>query len=233
MASGDATPDLRVFIVDDHPVVRDGLRLLLARAGGFRVVGDAATAREGVLGVIATRPDIVIVEAVLRDGTGVDVIRTIRAQRPDTRCLVLTAFPGQEAFYDAIRSGATGYIAKDVTSSEIVDAVRQVAFGRRVLRWDHAVSRPHTAQPSTPELHGRPSGDPLVALTDQERRILSLVTDGMTNREIATALFLAEKTVRNYVSSLLAKLNAKNRTQLAAYVVERGRGAVLAGSDAR
>lgn len=226
MTRDDGPRDLRVFIADDHPVVRDGLRLLLVRAGGFQVVGDASTVAAALRGATETTPDVVVVEAVLRDGTGLDVIRMIRARSPDTKCLVLTAFPGQEAFYEAIKSGATGYIAKDVTSTEIVDAIRQVAFGRRVLRWDHAPIGPRSDQRGL-QLDARPSRDPLVSLSDQDLRILELVTDGLTNREIAGVLFLAEKTVRNYVSSLLSKLNVRNRTQLAAYVAERGRSTVL------
>lgn len=202
----------RVFIVDDHQVVREGVRWTLESAGGFEVVGEAGTFSEGLRGISRCAPDVAVVDVRLPGGDGVQLVREVRSRDPRTRCLMLTAFPEEEAFVQSIVAGAAGYVGKDVTPDQLLAAVRAVAAGRSVLKWDEMVTLRERAR-------GMPADDEFLAeLTEQERRILDLVAEGLTNREIAQRLFLAEKTVRNYVSSVLAKLGMKNRTQVAAYV---------------
>jgi DNA-binding NarL/FixJ family response regulator len=207
---------IRVFLVDDHEVVRRGLRELLSMESGLEVVGDAGTATEGVAGILRTRPDVVLLDGRLPDGSGIEVCRTVRAALPDTRALVLTSYDDDETLFNAIAAGASGYLLKEVSGTDLVDAVRRVAAGQSLL--DPSL----TARVLARMRNGATVTDELAKLTDQERRIVVLVGEGMTNRQIAERLGLAEKTVKNHVSRLLAKLGLERRTQAAVLVAKLG-----------
>lgn len=210
-----ATQPVRIVLVDDHGVVREGVRKVLVAAGGFEVVGEAGTAADAIRRVDDTLPDVVVVDVRLPDGDGIEVVREIRSRHPEINCIMLTSFSDEQAFYHAAMAGAAGFLIKDAPTARIVDAVRRVAAGERLVNEAVIDDLRQRARTLPPE-------DQFLAdLTPQERRILAFVTDGLTNREIADELALAEKTVRNYVSNILGKLGMKNRTQLAAYVAER------------
>ena len=206
-----ANAPIRVFLLDDHEVVRSGVRALLESSDGIEVAGEAATAAEALARVGPTTPDVAILDVQLPDGSGVEVCRTIRSEHPSVRCLMLTSFADDEALFDAILAGASGYLLKQVRGTDIVDAVRRVAAGQSLL---------------DPTLTGRilermrqpPAEDERLArLTGQERKILALIAEGLSNREIAGRMFLAEKTVKNYVSNMLSKLDMQRRTQAAVF----------------
>ncbi|MGZ4452717.1 MAG: response regulator [Nocardioides sp.] len=217
MTSQPATP-IRVFLLDDHEVVRHGIRNLLEDAGGFVVVGESGSAQEAKRLIPAMRPDVAILDGQLPDGSGIDVCRDVRSQDPTIAALILTSFDDDEALFAAIMAGAAGYVLKQVRNSDLVETVRQVAAGRSML--DPAV----TAQVLDRVRNG-PTTDPLLdRLTAHQQRILDLLGEGMTNRQIATAMSLAEKTVKNYVSSLLAKLGLESRTQAAILVTRSHAG---------
>jgi two-component system response regulator DevR len=201
---------VRVFLVDDHEVVRRGVADLLGAEPDLEVVGEAGTAREAVARVPALAPDVVVLDVRLPDGDGVTVCRELRSRMPDLAVLMLTSFADDEALYDAILAGAAGYVLKQVRGTELVDAIRTVATGGSTLD-------PRAAAQVMERLRAgaQPREDPLAALTDQERRILALIGQGMTNRQIGAELFLAEKTIKNYVSSILAKLGMTRRVQAA------------------
>jgi two-component system, NarL family, response regulator DevR len=200
----------RVVLVDDHEIVRRGLKELL-QDEGFEVVGEAGTAADALIRVRALRPDVAILDARLPDGSGIDVCRDLRSADPSIACLILTSYDDDDALFAAIMAGAAGYVLKQVHGTDLVDAIRRVAAGQSLL--DPAV----TAR-VLERLREGPRRDPrLASLTDQERRVLDLVAEGLTNRQIGTRLGLAEKTVKNYVSSLLAKLGLASRTQAAIY----------------
>jgi DNA-binding NarL/FixJ family response regulator len=200
----------RVFLLDDHEVVRRGLRELLESEDDIEVVGGASTAEEALGRIPATSPDVAVLDVRLPDGNGVEVCREIRDRRPGIQCLMLTSFADDEALFSAIMAGAAGYVLKQVKGSELVDAVRRVARGESLL--DPAV----TAR-VLERLRRRPEDDELAGLTDQERKILDLISEGLTNRQIGDRMYLAEKTVKNYVSNVLAKLGMTRRTEAAAY----------------
>src|SRR3954470_5495086 len=200
---------IRVFLLDDHEVVRRGLADLLTAAGDIEVVGESGSAQEATRRIPALRPDVAILDGRLPDGSGIDVCRDIRSVDPSIKGLILTSFEDDEALFAAIMAGAAGYVLKQIRGTDLVDAVRRVAAGQSLL--DPAVTQRVLERIRHP--HQEP--DELRRLTDQERRILALIAEGMTNREIAGKLFLAEKTVKNYVSSLLAKLGLERRTQAA------------------
>lgn len=204
----------RVFLVDDHEVVRAGVRALLEDAGGFDVVGEAATVPQGLQGIVRTAPDVAIVDVRLPGGNGIELIREVRSRNPDTRCLMLTSFPDEDAFYQSVVAGAAGYVVKDVLQDELIDAVTQVAEGESLLHREMVDELRERAVDLPPD------DEFLADLTGQEQRILKLVAVGLTNREIAEQLSLAEKTVRNYMSNVLSKLGMKNRTEVAAYVAQ-------------
>ena len=200
---------IRVFLLDDHEVVRRGLRDLLESAD-FEVVGEAGTVAQAVARIPALRPDVCVLDARLPDGSGIDVCRDVRSIDPTIRALILTSYDDDEALFAAIMAGAAGYVLKQVGGDDLIDAIRHVAAGRSLL--DPAVTtrvleRMRTGASDQPE--------ELATLTDQERKILALIAEGMTNRQIGERMFLAEKTVKNYVSSLLAKLGLERRTQAA------------------
>ena len=203
---------IRVFLLDDHEVVRRGVRDLLESDGHIAVVGEASTVAEALARVPAVRPDVAVLDVRLPDGDGVTVCRELRSLFPDLACLMLTSFADDEALFDAILAGAAGYVLKQVRGSDIIGAVRTLAAGGSLLD-------PVTTARVMQRLRERAvADDPLEALTDQERRILDLIGEGLTNRQIGERMFLAEKTVKNYVSNVLAKLGMERRTQAAAFV---------------
>jgi two-component system, NarL family, response regulator DevR len=200
---------IRVFLLDDHEVVRHGLRELLQRDGDIEVVGESGSAPEAARRIPALRPDVAILDARLPDGNGIDVCRDVRAVDPTIKGLILTSYEDDEALFAAIMAGAAGYVLKQIRGTDLVDAVRRVAAGQSLL--DPAV----TQRVLERIRNGVEEPRELKSLTEQERRILVHVAEGLTNREIAAKMFLAEKTVKNYVSSLLAKLGLERRTQAA------------------
>jgi len=203
----------RVFLLDDHELVRRGVRDLLSAEPDIVVVGEAATGDEALRRIPATTPDVAVLDVRLgeEDGgiTGVQVCREIRSSCPDVACVMLTSYADDEALFASIMAGAAGYVLKQIRGSDLVHAIRRVAHGESLL--DPAVTARVLQRLRTP------LADPLAALTPQERRILDLITEGMTNRQIGDELFLAEKTVKNYVSHLLTKLGMQRRTEAAAY----------------
>lgn len=202
---------IRVFLLDDHEIVRTGLRALLEADADFTVVGEAATAAEALDRVPPTRPTIALLDVRLPDGSGIEVCREIRSATPEVACVMLTSYADDEALVAAIMAGAAGYVLKQVGSNSLLDDLRKVADGQSLL--DPAL----TEQVIRRLAEGRDSDPLLASLTPQERRILDLVAEGQTNRQIAEHLYLAEKTVKNYVSNLLTKLGMERRTQAATY----------------
>ena len=200
---------IRVFLLDDHEVVRRGLADLLQADGDIEVVGESGSAPEAARRIPALRPDVAILDARLPDGNGIDVCRDVRAVDPSIKGLILTSFEDDEALFAAIMAGAAGYVLKQIRGTDLVDAVRRVAAGQSLL--DPAVTQRVLERIRS----GVEQPRELKSLTEQERRILEYVAEGLTNREIAGRMFLAEKTIKNYVSSLLAKLGLERRTQAA------------------
>jgi len=200
---------IRVYLLDDHEVVRHGLRDLLEREGDIEVVGESGSAVDAEHRIPALRPDVAVLDARLPDGSGIDVCRGIRSVDPTIQALILTSYEDDEALFSAIMAGAAGYVLKQIRGTDLVDAVRRVAAGQSLL--DPSV----TARVLDRIRRGPEQPDEFKGLTEQERRILALVAEGLTNREIAERMFLSEKTVKNYVSSLLAKLGLERRTQAA------------------
>ena len=209
----DPTPKLRVFLLDDHELVRRGVRELLEGEGDIEVVGEASSAAEALARVPAVRPDVAVLDVRLPDGDGVTVCRDLRSQFPDLACLMLTSFSDDEALMGAVMAGAAGYVLKDIRGGDLVGAVRTVAAGGSLL---DARSTAHVMS----RLREKQVADPLDVLTEQERRILDLIGEGLTNRQIGERMFLAEKTVKNYVSNLLSKLGLQRRTQAAVLATE-------------
>lgn len=199
---------IRLFLLDDHEIVRRGLRDLF-ESEGMVVVGESASAVEASSRIPALHPQIAILDGRLPDGSGIEVCRTIRSIDPSINVVILTSYDDDDALFAAIMAGAAGYVLKEVSSTALIDAVRQVASGRSLL--DPAV----TQRVLERIRHGQDDARELDQLTDQERKILELIAEGLTNRQIAERLFLAEKTVKNYVSSVLAKLGLERRTQAA------------------
>jgi len=210
----DDSPDLRVFLLDDHEIVRRGIADLLEAEPGITVVGEAGTAGEALRRIPAAQPDVAVLDARLPDGSGIDVCRDIRSTLPSVRCLILTSYDDEDAVFAAVMAGASGYLLKQIRGTSLVDAIRQVAAGKSLL--DPAV----TERLLIRLREGTPRDERLASLTDREREILALIADGLTNKEIGERLFLAEKTVKNYVSGLLAKLGMQRRTQAAVYGAE-------------
>lgn len=207
-------PKIRIFLLDDHEIVRTGLRSLLESEEDFVIVGEASTAAEARDRIPPTRPDVALLDVRLPDGSGIEVCRDIRSSEPDISCIMLTSYADDEALFAAVMAGASGYVLKQVGGSSLVDDVRRVAAGQSLLD-------PTLVDRITKRMHDGLVDDPLLAsLTPRERRILDLVAEGQTNRQIATTLFLAEKTVKNYVSNLLAKLGMERRTQAASYATK-------------
>jgi two-component system response regulator DevR len=202
---------ISVFLLDDHEVVRRGVRNILEAEADIEVVGEASTSASALARVTALRPDVAVLDVRLPDGDGVSVCREIRSTLPDTACLMLTSYGDDQALLGAIMAGAAGYVLKQAPAEELVGAVRAVAAGRSTLD-------PISAERVMARLRERLTAvDPLSALTDQEKRILELLAEGLTNRQIAERMSLAEKTAKNYVSSVLSKLGMQRRSQAAAF----------------
>jgi DNA-binding NarL/FixJ family response regulator len=200
----------RVFLLDDHEIVRRGLRELLEQEPDLDVVGEGGTAEEALGRIPATHPDVAVLDVRLPDGDGVEVCREIRSRHPEINCLMLTSFSDDEALLSAIMAGASGYLLKQVKGTDLVDAIRRVAAGESLLD-------PSMTARVLEHLRAPVEKDELAGLTDQERRVLDLVAEGLTNRQIGERMFLAEKTVKNYVSNLLSKLGMNRRSEAAAY----------------
>jgi two-component system response regulator DevR len=210
---------IKVFLVDDHEVVRRGVADLLDEEDDLTVIGQAASVSQALARIPALRPDVVVLDVRLPDGNGVELCRELRSMLPGLNCLMLTSFTDEQAMLNAILAGADGYVIKDIKGMQLVEAVRQVGTGRSLLD-NRAVAALMARLRTTVAKPG-----PLAGLTDQERTLLDLIGEGLTNRQIAERMFLAEKTVKNYVSRLLAKLGMERRTQAAVLVTELRDGA--------
>ena len=209
--------DVRILLVDDHEVVREGLRALLVRRAEFQVVAQAGSVAESILEAKRTRPDVVVMDVRLPDGSGIEACREIRESLPDTKVIILTSYADDDAVFASILAGASGYVLKQTRGRAVVDAIAAVARGESLL--DPAVTRKvieRLREGKTPK-----GDDPLDALNDRERSILQLIAQGKTNKEIAAEVFLSDKTVKNYVSSILTKLNLRRRSEAAAYIARR------------
>lgn len=205
---------VKVFLVDDHEVVRRGLIDLLGADPELDVVGEAGSVAEAMARIPAACPDVAVLDVRLPDGNGIELCRDLLSRMPDLRCLILTSYTSDEAMLDAILAGASGYVVKDIKGMELARAVKDVGAGRSLLDNRAAAALMAKLRGET-EKH-----DPLSGLTDQERTLLSLLSEGLTNKQIADRMFLAEKTVKNYVSRLLAKLGMERRTQAAVFATE-------------
>ncbi len=205
----EASAKIRVYLLDDHEVVRQGLRALLESAGDIEVVGESGSAVDASNRIPALRPDVAVLDARLPDGSGIEVCRTVRAVDPTISALILTSYDDDEALFAAIMAGAAGYVLKEIKGSDLVSAIRQVAAGNSLIdptltaRVLERVRHPPTTAPE------------LAELTEQELKLLGYIAEGLTNRQIGERMYLAEKTVKNYVSSILAKLGLERRTQAA------------------
>ena len=217
----DAATPIRVFLLDDHEVVRQGLRALLESGGDIVVVGESGLAQEAAARIPALRPDVAVLDARLPDGSGIEVCRTVRGVDPSIKALILTSYDDDEALFAAIMAGAAGYVLKEITGQDLVGAVHQVAAGNSLI--DPAL----TARVLERVRNGPGTAPELAGLTEQELKLLALIAEGLTNRQIGERMFLAEKTVKNYVSSILAKLGLERRTQAAVLASK------LLGPDAR
>lgn len=205
---------VKVFLVDDHEVVRRGLIDLLGADLELDVVGEAGSVAEAMVRIPATNPDVAVLDVRLPDGNGIELCRDLLSRMPDLRCLILTSYTSDEAMLDAILAGASGYVVKDIKGMELARAVKDVGAGRSLLDNRAAAALMAKLRGAT-ETH-----DPLSGLTEQERTLLGLLSEGLTNKQIADRMFLAEKTVKNYVSRLLAKLGMERRTQAAVFATE-------------
>ena len=205
---------IRVFLMDDHEIVRRGVRDLLETEPDITVVGEAGTAASALARIPALSPDVAVLDVRLPDGDGVSVCRDIRSAMPQVACLMLTSFSGDDALFDAIMAGAAGYVMKQIRGSDLIGAIRTVAAGGSLLD-------PGAASKVMARMRDQAArADPLAGLSPQERKILELIGEGLTNRQIGERMFLAEKTVKNYVSGLFAKLGMERRTQAAAYAAK-------------
>ena len=212
------TDRIRVFLLDDHEVVRRGLHDLLESEGDIEIVGESGSAREATARIPALRPDVAVLDARLPDGSGIDVCRDVRSTDPSIKALILTSYDDDEALFAAIMAGAAGYVLKQIGAGDLVDSVRRVAAGQSLIDpqlMAKVLERVRSGPPQHEELAG---------LTEQERKILALIAEGMTNRQIGERLYLAEKTVKNYVSSILSKLGLERRTQAAVLASKLLRG---------
>jgi len=210
---------IRVFLLDDHEMVREGIRSLLESDDDIEVVGQAATVAEALWRIPQDQPDVAILDVRLEDGSGIEVCREVRSTNPSIVCLMLTSFADDEALYASVMAGAAGYVLKQIRARDLIEDVKKVAGGgslmdpRAVARVVERITRP-------PE-----SSSALSALSPQEHRLLELIAEGMTNRQIAETMFLAEKTIKNYVTGLLSKLNVTNRTEAAIFATKLNTGA--------
>ncbi|MFF2200412.1 response regulator [Streptomyces sp. NPDC058145] len=212
MADGERGSPIRVFLLDDHEVVRRGVRDLLTDEPDIEVIGEAGTVEQALVRVPALRPQVAVLDVRLPDGDGVSVCRELRSRMPELACLMLTSFDDEEALLDSIMAGASGYVLKQIQGSDLVSAVRTVARGQSLLD-PSATTKLMARLRGGPQQHEEP--DELPGLTDREREILALIGEGLTNRQIGQRLYLAEKTVKNHISRLLAKLGVERRIQAA------------------
>jgi two-component system response regulator DevR len=200
---------IRVYLLDDHEVVRQGLRYLLESAGDIEIVGESGSAVDATARIPALRPHVAVLDGRLPDGSGIEVCRAVRAVDPTIQALILTSYDDDEALFAAIMAGAAGYVLKEIKGTDLIGAVRQVAAGNSLIdptltaRVLERVRNPSTTAPE------------LAELTEQELKLLGYIAEGLTNRQIGEQMFLAEKTIKNYVSSILAKLGLERRTQAA------------------
>jgi two-component system, NarL family, response regulator DevR len=206
---GESSSGIRVFLLDDHEVVRHGLRALLESAGDIVVVGESGLAVEAVSRIPAAHADVAVLDARLPDGSGIEVCRSVRAVDSHVRALILTSYDDDDALFAAIMAGASGYVLKEIAGQDLVGAVRQVAAGNSLI--DPSL----TARVLDRVRNGPATVPELADLTEQELKLLALIAEGLTNRQIGERMFLAEKTVKNYVSSILSKLGLERRTQAA------------------
>jgi two-component system response regulator DevR len=213
------SPKVRVYLLDDHEIVRQGIRTFLEAAGDIEVVGESGSAVDAANRIPALKPDVAVLDARLPDGSGIEVCRTVRSVDPSINALILTSYDDDEALFSAIMAGASGYVLKEIKSSDLLSAIRHVASGQSLIdpaltaRVLERVRNPVTKPPE------------LAELTDQEMQLLEYIAEGMTNRQIGERMYLAEKTVKNYVSSVLSKLGVERRTQaavLAARLLDKG-----------
>jgi DNA-binding NarL/FixJ family response regulator len=211
---------LRLLIVDDHEVVREGLRSLLNRREGITVVGDAGSVATAIEEAARLRPDVVIMDVRLPDGSGVEACREIRQENPDTKVIMLTSYADDEAVFASILAGAAGYLLKQTRGQALAEAIEAVSQGGSLL--DPAVTQKVLERVRS--LGGRRPDDSLASLSEQEQKILLLIAEGKTNKEIAEEIFLSDKTVKNYVSSILSKLNLRRRAEAAAFIARKGLG---------
>lgn len=202
---------VRVYLLDDHELVRRGLRDLLSAEPDIEIVGESGSAVRATQEIVELAPDVAVLDGRLPDGSGIEVCRDVRAANPDVRALILTSYDDDDALFAAIMAGADGYVLKQIAGTDLVDGIRRIAAGQSLLD-PSLVSR---VMQRLREPQRDPQAEQLAALTERERHILDLISDGLTNRQIGEELFLAEKTVKNYVSSLLAKLGVERRTQAA------------------
>jgi two-component system response regulator DevR len=209
--------ETRILIVDDHEVVREGLRALLNRKEGLAVVGDAGSVEQAVTEAARTKPDVIIMDVRLPDGSGIEACREIRQAHPETRVIMLTSYADEDAVFASILAGAAGYLLKQTRGNALADAISSVMRGESLL--DPAVTQKVLERVRTSGQRGE--DDPLSALTDQEHKILALIAEGKTNKEIADEVFLSDKTVKNYVSNILSKLNLRRRSEAAAFIARR------------
>ncbi|NEM90064.1 response regulator [Galbitalea soli] len=206
---------IRVFLVDDHEVVRRGIAELLGAEDDIEIVGEAGTAAQARARIAAVRPDVAVLDVRLPDGSGIDVCRALQVAAPDTHSLILTAYDDDQALYAAVIAGAKGYVLKDVRGSGLVEAIRRVSQG-------HSLLDPALRRRAVENMRDETGEDPrLAALSLRERQVLALIAQGLTNRQIGEKMSLAEKTVKNYVSSLLSKLGLQRRTQAVALQLDR------------
>jgi two-component system, NarL family, response regulator DevR len=218
MSESAANSKITVFLLDDHEVVRRGVRDLLDASGEIDVIGEASTAEEALSRIPAVRPQVAVLDVRLPDGNGVEVCRSIRSDHPEIACLMLTSYSDDEALFEAIMAGAAGYVLKQIRGNDLVAAVKHVATGASLL--DPALVGRVIARLRNPPQEDERLG----RLSDQERRILDLIAQGMTNRQIANELHLAEKTIKNYVSNLLMKLGMERRTEAAVFAARLSDG---------
>ena len=209
--------EIRILLVDDHEVVREGLRALLSRREGFQVVGQAGSVSESIVEAERTRPDIVVMDVRLPDGSGIEACREIREAMPDTKVIILTSYADDDAVFASILAGASGYVLKQTRGRALADAIDAVARGESLL--DPGITQKVMERLRTAS--ERRAADPLEVLNDQEHKILALIAEGKTNKEIAAEVFLSDKTVKNYVSSILTKLNLRRRSEAAALIARR------------
>ena len=214
LPNGETSLAIRIFLVDDHEIVRRGLADLIEDEEDLEVVGEAASVAEALARVPKSDADVAVLDVRMPDGNGVELCRELRSMRPELNCLMLTSYADDEALFDAIMAGAAGFVLKQVLGNDIVDAVRTVGQGGSLLD-------PRTTAALLGRIRRkREESDPVATLSDQERAVLDLIGEGLTNRQISERMFLAEKTVKNYVSHLLAKLGMQRRTQAAVLAAE-------------